>query len=521
MSSIGVNELDMPNRAESIKDFVQKNSQKYIKYVVNENGKNVTKIQKLSDFFNDEKIKRKLIDHSYTKLYTTKGQSKYIVDISRQDEHQLFGKYSLSSVNNTILDFTDKSKWSVNKSHKPRNGYKSLLIQQGNSIMSNLFQAYYSLKIFADTKLSQEEKEKKYAEIQPLSQLFNETPSKDLENTLRKYQVMRESKTWNVWDYLNNVQSRLIEGKRSAFLTNIYVIYCAGLHSLIDAKANVKDINVFKNHFKSLFKRMAEILSGLLPDIFTCQDPDAEKIGKLNFQTIDLYAIWSEIFEPNFDLNTDIEFLSAKILDNKLVSNSLSVINKAVVNTRRTFSIAEFSKGVLLEKDDDQSHMKYYQELYDVYSLKGNSPFKQTKLLIPTKNKEHSVKVSKAAFAFLTNLTKTVKAQAEEYKKSFERLKDEYIRFEGKYQDETSKDFFDIFKLNVDLERKGANNITPYDMLFNSVNYGLVKDKKGDFKFQIDVEKVKESASKIKTLKRINNTLEVTNFIFGAVASGI
>lgn len=148
------------------------------------------------------------------------------------------------------------------------------------------------------------------------------------------------------------------------------------MHSLIDAKANVKDINVFKNHFKSLFKRMAEILSGLLPDIFTCQDPDAEKIGKLNFQTIDLYAIWSEIFEPNFDLNTDIEFLSAKILDNKLVSNSLSVINKAVVNTRRTFSIAEFSKGVLLEKDDDQSHMKYYQELYDVYSLKGNSPFK-------------------------------------------------------------------------------------------------------------------------------------------------
>lgn len=369
-----------PNRKEineTLKEIIEKYQQKMVLYWDQTQNKYIVKY--LDEYLSNYDKKEELIKNSYTKLYSTKGRNKFIVDNSKEDKYDLFGSYTLSSGNNYIYEITDKNNWTKIESANKNDFYKNIKTQNAADMISNLFNYLMTIEITEDKNISAEMKNEKLRKINPLTDIFdNKENINPFKSSLTKYKIERDGIKGNLYEYLFDVYKRLYQGKKSNFLSNLYVLYVNGISSLIQVNATQKDIIIYKEHFKRIFKEISETVASLLPDVFEHDGIKSNNFSDEKFKKVNLFKEWN-IFDGDFDLSTDIYRLVNGVVENKVAFNSLGVLLSAILNSQKLIGKAEFTgiNDLMIKKDISEKELEYYKTIFDYYSFTAkNSPFK-------------------------------------------------------------------------------------------------------------------------------------------------
>lgn len=503
-------EKDKDKAKEILKEFIENNQQKMVAYFDSDAKK--YKVKTIDQYLNDNKTLDNIIKNSYVKLYSTRGQNKFIVDNSKEDKFDLFGSYTLSSSSNYIYEITNKDNWSKSESPTGDLLRRNIKTQHASNIVSNLFSYILSVEISSNDKLTDEQKKEEQEKINPLIETYDNKGLKNpFKETMKKYTVDKEELRGDLYTYLVDVYQRLNKGKKSNFLLNMYVLYVSGLSNLMELKATQDHIIIYKEHFRRIFNEISKTFATFLPDVFEHKGLKTKNFSNINTKKVNLYEKWN-IFDGDFDLSTDIFKLVNPIVENKLAFNSLNVLLSAIMNSQELYSKAEFNETTdLIEKNNiNEEERNYYKRIFNYYSFKSvDSYFKFQNLKIQKNNNN---------FCPNNNLVKSLNALAKFSENTCKNLEKIYLGFkESKWESTGIKDgklIVDIKNLyNKQKNCSNANDFINFFIDFDLTHEKLNKHKKNEF--------IQITRPKVKKIRSVSSLITITSSLKNIVATSI
>ena len=275
---------------KEIKNFIDANAEKVVTYTnsntqeqININRKNI------NDVIGDIRVE----DLDYQHVQSNQGESRYIIDNSIEDEHNLIGPYFYKG-NMDVGSFSNKNMW------KKVNGVSKQVYQE--STIDKLVGNFFTLIINDDNQVNKQETQTNETKPHIFRTVLVTTDNQSLDEW-----YLEQIKAYNV-DLYNEIVTTLnslMNGKKSNTFYKLPVMYSFIMQRLINMNATNEMIALTIGYFSKVADFIQDSLElSILDESLLIRSKDNKK-----FNVKEFFGIGNS----EFDLNTSTEYFLNEI----------------------------------------------------------------------------------------------------------------------------------------------------------------------------------------------------------------
>lgn len=333
------------NSKKEFANFISNNVDSYIEIKTNNGVKYFSKDETSSLVLKDA-----FLDPDYTRIYNNQGEGTYVVDLSSEDNNDLFGPYFTSSSKDIML-MKNTDAWRKISKDDP------LITREYDSKQVAAF-----LSVILPSEITTEDKPE--SNFPPIN-------IKGLNDELNRYFNELKSFNLNLYNDFINFSEIIKSGKNYNFFYYIILSHSWIINKLIQYKANEALIKNTKIIFNKIAKLIDKNIYMLIPKKLLFSTKSGQENEIISFEKILSFA------SNNKNFNTDIQYYIDEISYYSEFINAINIINLANLNANAVAGAIPFNYNIVNEyvsncktyKNDNVLNEKNYYEYEKIWNL--------------------------------------------------------------------------------------------------------------------------------------------------------